>query len=100
MTYFRCKWNQESPNFPIMLYSELDDLRWEVRKVEVYRDGRMGFADRERESGGSGLGLVPTPPLGEIAADPEFEPVEITALEFEHVWSEAIALAKNLHITH
>jgi hypothetical protein len=93
MTYFKCKWNHTFPDEPIMLYSELDDQRWEVRKVEVFRDGRMGFADGEREFGGSGLGLVPTPPLAEIAADPEFEPVEIAQLEFESVWSEAIAHA-------
>jgi hypothetical protein len=71
----------------------LDDQRWEVRKVEVFREGRMGYADAEREFGGAGLGLVPMPLLAEIAADPQFEPVEITRLEFESVWSEAIAHA-------
>ena len=76
-----------------MLYSELDDQRWEQRKVEVFRDGRMGFADGEREFGGSGLGLMPWPPLAKIAADPQFEPVEITGPEFEHVWNEAVAHA-------
>jgi hypothetical protein len=93
MTYFKCKWNHSFPDEPIALYAELDEQRWEVRKVEVFRDGKMGFANGEREFGGSGLGLVPTPPLAEIAADPQFEPVEITQLEFESVWSEAIAHA-------
>jgi len=93
MTYFKCKWNHTFPDGPILLYSELDDQRWELRKVEVFRDGRMGYADAEKEFGGSGLGLEPTPSLADIAANSEFEPVEITRQEFESVWSEAIAHA-------
>jgi hypothetical protein len=42
---------------PVVLYSELDDNRFEVRKVEVFRDGRLGYADAVRSSGGTGLGL-------------------------------------------
>ena len=76
-----------------MLYSELDDQRWELRKVEVFRDGRMGYADGEQEFGGSALGFEPMPHLAEIAADPQFEPVELTRLEFESIWSEAVAQA-------
>jgi len=45
MTYFKCKWNHTFPDEPIMLHSELDDQRWERRKVETFRDGRMGYAD-------------------------------------------------------
>ena len=76
-----------------MLYSELDDQRWERRKVEMFRNGRMGYADAEREFGGSALGLEPVPPLAEIVMDSQFEPVETTMLEFEQVWNEAIARA-------
>lgn len=72
-----------------MLYSELDDNRFEVRKVEVFRDGHLGYADAERSSGGTGLGLVATPSLEEIAQDPQFEPVEIEQAEFEAVWERS-----------
>jgi hypothetical protein len=95
MTYFKCKWNHTFPDEPIMLYSELDDQRSERRKVEVFRNGRMGYADAEREFGGSALGLEPTPSLAEIAADPQIEPLEITRQEFESVWSEAAAVLTN-----
>ena len=71
-----------------MLYSELDDRRFEVRKVEVYRDGHAGYASASEEVGGTMLGLVPIPKLDEIADDPAFEPVEINAVEFEEVWSK------------
>jgi hypothetical protein len=33
----------------VILRSELDDERYEVRKVEIFSDGRMGFAS-EREA--------------------------------------------------
>jgi len=61
MTYLKCSWNHSFPDAPITLYSELDDQRWELRKVEVFRDGTMGYADRSKEVGGSMLGLEPVP---------------------------------------
>jgi len=75
----------------VLLYSELGPDRWEVRKVELHADGRMSFADQERQSGDTHLGLVPVPPLEEMAADPEFEPEAISAEEFESAWRRANA---------
>jgi hypothetical protein len=69
-----------------LLVSELDDHRWETRKVEIFADGSKGHAMKGQESGGTRLGLVPLPPLDEIAADPQFLPEEITEEEFEAVW--------------
>ncbi|MBY0262727.1 MAG: hypothetical protein K2Q20_10310 [Phycisphaerales bacterium] len=42
-----------------MIYSELDHDLWERRKVEVFADGRKGYADRSVASGGSMLGVEP-----------------------------------------
>jgi hypothetical protein len=91
MTHIRCKWIHSLADEPITLYSELDDLRWELRKVEVFRDGKMGYADDGKSFGGAALSLEPLPPLAEIAIDPQFEPVEITRLEFESIWNKAVA---------
>jgi hypothetical protein len=85
-TYIRVRWLHDHPDEPVELWSELDDQRFEIRKVEVWQDGRVGFASRERESGGTTLGTAPTPLLAEIAADPEFEPEQISELEFEKCW--------------
>ena len=74
---------------PILLYSELDDERWEVRKVEVFSDGSFGYANRATSRGTTFLGLEPIPTLSEIAANPEFEPVAITKDEFEAIWLRA-----------
>ncbi|MBV9180528.1 MAG: hypothetical protein JO356_04390 [Acidobacteria bacterium] len=94
MTYIKCKWNHTHPDDPILLYSELDDERRESRKIEIFRDGKKGFADSDTEFGGSSLGLEPVPPLNEIAADYQFEPEVITKAEFELVWSEATQRAR------
>jgi hypothetical protein len=77
-----------NPNSPIWLYSELDDERFETRKVEIYADGHWGYASDTEEVNGTGLGLYAVPSLAEIASNPVFEPFEIGKEEFEDVWSE------------
>jgi hypothetical protein len=71
------------------LYGELDDDRWEVRKVEVSRDGRITCADGRGSSGDTVLGESPLPSVEQIAADPVFEVVAISRAEFETVWDQA-----------
>lgn len=91
MKYVKVKWRHSLDDTPVLLYSELNSGLWEVRKVEVYADGRIDFADREERSGSTKLGIEPLPSLEEIAADPEFEPAAISAAEFESVWEQAKA---------
>ena len=89
MRYIKVKWRHASDSEPVLLYSELDDNRFEVRKVEVYADGRCGYADGVSNSGDTRLGEVPVPPLDEIAADSDFEPTEIAREEFDEAWTLA-----------
>ena len=70
MTYIRVKWLHSNFEEPVLRYSELNDLRWETRKVEIFADGRFGFAGPNEASEDTGLGLAPVPSLHEIAADP------------------------------
>lgn len=89
MRYQRVRWLQVSPEFPVDLFSEIDDDGWEVRKVDGYANGHSDLASGDLETGNTILGLDRVPPLGEINADPQFEGVEITAEEFEAVWAKA-----------
>jgi hypothetical protein len=90
MKYIRCDWIHSSSEDPVVLYSELDDDRWETRKVEIYADGRCGSASQSESFGGAQLGLEPTPSFEEINSDPQFRLVEIEKREFEEIWSRRL----------
>lgn len=87
--YIKVLWHHECPEDPIELYSEVGDDGWEVRKVELYRDGRYGRASSEGSTASTGLSDEPIPDIAEIAALEEFTPNEISADEFETVWQNA-----------
>lgn len=87
MKYIAVKWKHQHPDEPILLYSEVDDTGWETRKVNVYSDGRNGYADQSEATGDTQLSSEPLPALEEIASDPQFEPTEITKDQFEQIWS-------------
>ena len=89
MMYIQVKWIHSLSSEPVVMYSEIDESGWEVRKVEVYADGRMGFASSTESKGGSGLSKEPLPSVAEIAADPQFEPLEINQIDFERIWAKA-----------
>jgi hypothetical protein len=88
MKYIRVNWRQSNPKYPTVLYSELDEAGWEIRKVEVFDDGRFGYASKTESAAGTRLGIEPLPPLEDIGADPQFVPAEITPNEFEEVWAK------------
>ena len=86
MKYFFVKWLHAFDEEPIIIYSELDNDRYETRKVEIFRNGTKGFADALETFGSTQLGVVPVPDIEDIANDPEFLPEEITKEAFERVW--------------
>ncbi len=84
MQYIQVQWNHNNIQYPILLFSEIDDVsRMELRKVELYRNGIIDFADSGRETGKTKLGIVPLPPLEEIACDSQFIPTQITQQELK-----------------
>jgi hypothetical protein len=86
MRYLYVKWVHKNPGDPVHLYSEIGDDSYERRKVEIWADGRKGFADGSEEKGGTSLGVMPVPSLKEIAAQPGCEPKEIPAEDFQKIW--------------
>ncbi len=88
MIYLCVKWNHSFPDMPVLLYCELNDQRWETRKVDIFRDGSKGYASADSSAGDTGLGELPTPSHEEIVSNPVFEPTEITQQEFDEVWND------------
>jgi hypothetical protein len=91
MRYILVRWNHTNADDPVVIYAEIDPEQWERRKVEEFSDGRLGYADEDREYGGSRLGLEPWPDLKRLGSEPEFEIHEISKPEFESIWSRATA---------
>jgi hypothetical protein len=88
LTHFAVRWHHSFPDEPVDLYSELDENRFELRKVEAFADGRMSYAGLDSNAGDTELGTLFVPPLSEIASE-EFAPREIDASEFESIWHAA-----------
>ncbi len=68
--------------------SELDEENWEVRRVGLFDDGRLTWADESGGSEGECLADQTFPDFAEIA---EFLPKVRTKEQFETLW----ALAKS-----
>jgi hypothetical protein len=90
-SYLKVEWKHYFSDEPVLLYSELDGERWELRKVEIFPDGTVGYAGPDVSVGGTELGQEPVPSFEQIAADPQFAPIVIGAPEFEAVWAKATA---------
>ena len=86
MKYIKVKWLHELKDEPVILLSELDDDRYEVRKIEIFSDGRVGFASGTQEVGGTMLGEVPVPSIDELVADPQFFIEDFSGAKFETAW--------------
>jgi hypothetical protein len=87
--YLKVRWLHQDSQYPVLLFSEIDRNRYELRKVEVYADGRLGFAAMGWSSGDTALGDVPVPPVSEISADPEFVVEATSPTEFENMWARS-----------
>ncbi len=89
MDYLAVEWIHSDPDDPVLLYSEIDKEGWETRKVEIYRNGSLLFADESHETDEIGLSTEQMPSIEEIASDPEFKPRKISSEEFELIWHQA-----------
>ena len=90
MKYIDVAWLHESKEDPMRLIAELNDQRFETRKLEFFRDGKVGFASSCGATQGTDLGLMAVPELGEINSDPQFQGTEISSQDFELLWSRHV----------
>ena len=91
-TYVRAEWIHDFEDEPRFIYAELDDERYEMRKIEVFKDGSVFRVSEEYpESGSTGLSDLPYPGTEEINTNPsgEFHAEEISNAEFEDLWKSA-----------
>ena len=87
--YLACRWTHSNAEGPVLILSELDGARYEVRKVHEFADGRLERADRVTEATTS-LSWVAIPSETEIGAQEEFEVRPLSADDFEGHWRRAV----------
>ena len=89
MQYVKVEWAHEFDNEPVTYLSEIGNDRYETRKVQIYRNGRMEWSDETHETATVGLSEVPFPSLEEISSQAEFTASLIDASDFEPAWNRA-----------
>jgi hypothetical protein len=87
--FLKSWWHHDLPDEPVLLYSHVDDAGMEVRKIEIYRDGRRDWADEAHATGETRLSETEIPSVEEIDDQPEFDAIEISADEFQTAWLNA-----------
>lgn len=88
MIYIDVIWHHSDPAYPVRLVFELDENRWERRKLEFYSDGRVGMASAAGTTLDTALGLEPIPSIDEINHDREFTAKAMEPCAFQALWSE------------
>lgn len=83
------KWFHDFVNEPCIIYSEIDTQRYEVRKVEVYKNETVrkygeNISDSQMELGDAAFSQN----LDEINRDRQFYAKYITKEEFESIWNK------------
>lgn len=68
------------------MYSEINQDRWEVRKVEVFQDGTSTYASPLYNTGDTWLAESQLPSMDEINKDSQFQADVISRHDFERIW--------------
>jgi hypothetical protein len=88
-SFMRAHAKRAKPDDPVTVYTELDEERWEVRRVDLFSGGRATYADAKGSTGNTALADTPVGSLAELSTDARFELVEIGRDEFEEAWDRA-----------
>ncbi|WP_133637026.1 DUF6881 domain-containing protein [Zavarzinia compransoris] len=88
-SYIHVRWLHSSSDFPVDLWCELDADRQEVRKVEIWLDGRVGYVSLAGGTRDTELSQDPVPSMEDLDLDPEFQAEAITKADFETCWIDA-----------
>lgn len=89
VSWIRVEWDG-GPDDPVVLLSAFNAGRLETRKVEEFRDGRVGLAEEFARSISTRLGSAVVPEVDEINADPQFRAEELSSSQFEAAWAAAV----------
>ncbi|AXI04312.1 DUF6881 domain-containing protein [Aquirhabdus parva] len=90
MQYMKVNWIHDFIDDPIWIYGELNDEMEEVRKIEIFRNGHLGYAACNGVSHIAFSSEENWPTKEEIESDPQFQVFIISQQEFEETWAKAM----------
>ncbi len=90
MKYIHIQWNHDLPDAPTDVYSELDDNRMEIRKIEVFGDQTVGYALLGLASELTSLRPTPVPYVSQLNQDPKASARDIEWHEFDDLWDKLV----------
>lgn|GEM_PF-657104 len=80
----------EEKGLPKIIYSEIDSIGVELRKIEIFTNGTFGYAYNEIEVGTTALADQLIPEVEEINKDEGFLANYIERYEFEALWKKYV----------
>lgn len=97
LEYLMMDWKHDKKKYPVKIYVEIDDQRYETRKIEVFLEGKIGFAFLdvefcEAEGGDTGLGDQKMPELQKLLSrnDTVLKTTIISKEDFELLWKKIV----------
>ena len=81
MLYYKTIWNHTNDYDPIVMYSAIDEERYETKRLDIFRDGHVAYFDTRTPME---LSEAPYPSdFDAINATGEFDVAEISSIDFE-----------------
>ena len=88
LKYILLNWFHNLEDEPYIIYSEIDNQRYETRKIEIYKNGTIRKCNEKMLNSQIELGDVAFPEnLDEINQDEQFHAQYISKEEFESMWN-------------
>jgi hypothetical protein len=91
LRYIDVYWKHESEAYPIRLVSEVNLDNFEIRKIEFFSDGTIGYANEISGSSTTELGTHEVPNIEDINSDPIFTAKIISKQNFDKLWLKYVA---------
>jgi len=86
MKYLHIQWVHDLPDAPTDVYAELDDDRMEIRKIEKFVDGTIGYALLGLATELTSLRPSPVPYVSQLNQDPKAMARDMEWHEFDDLW--------------
>lgn len=90
MQYWKVRWIHEFNTEPYLIYGELTSELEEIRKVQVYKTGKLGYASMNGIEYLAISSECNWSPKEEIELDSQFVVEVISKNEFEKIWEVAV----------